>query len=151
MRRLLLTITLIVGFVLFVNSQSLALQNQIAADKNTLTEDFYEFIDGGDGNTNYDWVLQFDHQNYESGYYYYVLVYFEGCSKCEVGMYFHNEVTDKVQQLEPVVEKADGIIRGTYHIHQTIEAHGNLAVYAKSKKDVYTYAMLYRRWDFSFE
>ena len=151
MRKLLLTFSLIAGIILLLQGQSAALQNQIAADKNALSGDFYELLDGGDGKTNLDWVLQFDHHNFESGYYYYILVYFEDCSKCEVGMYFHNKVTDEVQYLEPNVERADGFVRGTYHIHQTIEAHGDLAVYAKSKKDIYTYAMLYRRWDFSME
>ena len=134
-----------------LKAQSVALQNQIAADKNELELEGYTFIDGGDGTTSFDWVLQFDHHNFKEGYYYMVLVYFEDCTKCEPGMYFHNKVTDEVQHLEPNVEKADGIIRGTYHVHQSINANGDLAVYSKSEEKVYTYAMLYYMWDFELD
>lgn len=141
--------TMVIGSLML--AQSAALQNQIAADKNELTAEGYTFIDGGDGNTSNDWVLQFDHHNFEKGNYYMVIMYIEGCPKCDPGMYFHNKVTDEVQYLEPNVERADGFVRGTYHVHQSIEAHGDIAVFAKSKKEVYTYAMLYYMWDMELD
>ena len=151
MRKTLFTITLVLCFGICLNAQSTVLQNQIAADKNELTFEGYTFIDGGDGKTSNDWVLQFDYHTFEKGNYYMVIVYLEGCSKCEPGMYFHNKVTDDIQYLEPKIEKADGFVRGTYHVHQSIAANGDLAVYAKSKKEVYTYAMLYYMWDFNLD
>jgi hypothetical protein len=149
MRRLLYTIIMVTGAVFAMYGQSKALQDQMTADKNELTFSGYTFVDGGEGKTSNDWVLQFDHHEFKEGNYYMVLVYYEGCSTCEPGMYFHDKSTDEVQELEPTVEKADGFVRGTYHVHQTADVQGKLAVYVKSKKEVHTYALLYYMWDFS--
>ena len=126
-------------------AQSAILQNEIDLIKKEAVNQGFTLLDYGGGETNYDWVLTFDPTTYYSGYIYQVVAYLEGCSYCDVGMYFQKSSTGSVQQINPKIERAGGVVRAVYSVNQTITAYGNLSVYAKSREKVYTYSLLFRK------
>jgi len=147
MKRIILLLSLIafssgIGF-----AQSTALQNQFIIDKKEMASYGYTLVDEGGGNTNSEWVLIFDEHNYKKNYLYYVIVYLEGCNSCDPVVYFHDKRNDYVQNLDVKVQRASGVVQGTVSIKQEINARGDLAAYSQSSSKVYTYSMLFKKYD----
>ena len=145
MKNFFLIITAIVFTWGSISAQSTALSQQIELDKKEAANEGYTLLDSGGGETNWDWVLTFDMENYYSGYIYYAVAYFEGCSNCDVGFYFYSHDNGGKEELSPKIDRSQGVIRATYGVQQTKTAHGELSVYAKSTSKVYTYSMLFRK------
>jgi len=145
MIRLLLLLSIIAISSSFGFSQSRALQNQFVLDKQEMAANGYTLVDEGGGETNTDWVLTFDENNYKKNYRYYVIVYLEGCSSCEPGVYFHDKRNDVVMDLDVTIQRASDVVQGVVSIKQEINARGDLSVYSISSKKVYTYTMLFKK------
>jgi hypothetical protein len=128
-----------------IYSQSQKLKDQIAWVEKDAANKGYTLLDSGPVDTNNDWVLTFDTDDFRSGYYYHVITYLEGCSYCDVGMYFQRTSDGQVEELTPTIERSEGVVQATYQVHQTSTVFGLLSVYAKSSSKVYTYSMLFRR------
>jgi len=129
----------------FSFAQSEILQSQINLDKKEAAKQGFSLIDEGSVQTTYDWALSFDPEDYYSGYLYLIVIYLEGCSSCDLTLYFHDYNNGEVEYLSPQIKRSGGLVQAVYHVKQTITSKGQLAAYAKSEVNVFTYGMLFRK------
>lgn len=131
-----------IGFSL---AQSELLQSQIDLDKKEAAKQGYTLLDEGSAETNYDWVSTFDQSKYYSGNLYLIVIYLEGCSSCDIGMYFYDTNSGEIDRLSPQIKRSGQVVQAVHHVKQSITVKGELSAYAKSEGKVFTYVMLFRK------
>jgi hypothetical protein len=142
-------LTLILVFFIVMSSlgiaQSTVLMNEIESNKKEMSGKGYTLLDYGGFDTNYDLYMRFDPQRYHDGYAYYFVIYLEGCSYCDVGLFFQRTSDNAVDELTLEIKRAGEIVRAVYGVKQDKTSVGQVYAYAKSNSNVYTYGLLFRK------
>lgn len=146
MKTLFITLIVTVFSVVHGISQSALLQNEIELNKKEALNEGYTLLDSGGFETNYDWMMTFDPDQYYGGCIYYVVIYLEGHSNCDLRLIFQRSDNGAVDELEPTIKRAGGIVRAIYGVKQTKTSYGKIGAYAKSRNKVYTYGLLFRKF-----
>lgn len=128
-----------------IQAQEMTLADVAEKNKEILTSQGYEFIEGKVNLTNKDLMLNLDNEMLKTGYQYAVVVIIESCPVCEVKLNFFAHDEGKEYDFAIKMKTSGRFSGGTHEFEQSVDSRVTMNVYVNSDIKYYTYILLFRK------